>query len=111
MLSIGVVFFFVVTVSIDGVDRQGTAFHRWDHVDIDLVPAARVEARSVPESVKRGYCALFARSLHPGLYLTVSEFLVGGHRARFKVGLGNADHGKHRDCKLHLFNQVLLKLL
>ena len=72
---------FMMTVAIDDIERDRILFDRGDDLHIELVPATRVEIRSIPVSKEGRNCALLVRSLHTGDEFTVSELFEASNGA------------------------------
>ena len=93
----------VVSVSVDHICRQWVRLGTRHDLDVELVPAAGVESRTIPISEERRDSSLFVGSPHTSHKLSVGELLVGGDRATLEVGLGDADDHQQGYCEFHFF--------
>ena len=104
----------LLSIAVDDVGGEGVLGNRGHNLDIQLVPASRVEARTIPVSEEGGDCSLAVWCLHASDELAVGELFVSGDRSAPVAGLSNADHGEQRHSKSHvafyLFNYYKFSL-
>ena len=88
-----------VSITIDCVQRDGILLGG-NNIDINLIPAARIEAWAIPEGVEGSHGALLVRVLHLSHELPVSESLMRCNSSTLVVSLCNADHCNQTDNEL-----------
>ena len=92
----------VLTISIDHIHGEWVLSNGRDDLDVELVPAARVEVGTVPISEEGSNCALLIGRLHPGNELAVSELLEASHSTRLELR-SCSNRGDKSECEFHWF--------
>ena len=92
----------VLTISIDHIHGEWVLSNRRDDLDVELVPAARVEVGTVPIGEEGSNCALLVGRLHPGNELAVSELLEASHSTRLELR-SCSNRGDKSECEFHWF--------
>ena len=92
----------VLTISIDHIHGEWVLSNGRDDLDVELVPAARVEVGTVPIGEEGSNCALLVGRLHPGNELAVSELLEASHSTRLELR-SCSNRGDKSECEFHWF--------